>query len=372
MRRLRHRALRAGTRTAPFALAAALVLTGCGQVFGPKATLGPGAIVRGRGLYNDVIGRTNNEQTLEVIIRARYGEPIDLLAVASVTASLRTSASAESQLGFGAPKTYEGNLVPLALGLTYEDSPTISYVPVQGERYIRNLLAPVGIDILVMLLGIEHAPAELVAILVKHLNGLQNPMNGSPEDRRAFREAIVLLARLQDAGVATWTATGTDAFALVLHDYAGRERDGVRALLRSFGLSDAAARDGRVIELPIRAGVGAATTPALNVQTRSVYDLIELAATAVEVPAEHAARGLADLPPGTAAPLTGFFAVHSGPRPPGDDVLVATRHRGHWFWIAANDRPSKTLFRLLQSLIGMRLVDATPQAVPTLTIPVGK
>lgn len=354
------------------ALVAALALTGCGRLFGPKATLGPGAIVRGRGLYNDVISRTNNEQTLELIVRARYGEPLGLLAVASVTASLRTAASAESQIGFGAPGNYEGNLVPLALGLTYEDNPTISYTPVQGERYVKSLLAPVEIDTLVMLLGIEHAPAQLISILVKHLNGLQNPMHGTPEDRRAFRDSIALLGRLQNAGVATWAATGTSAYVLVLHDYAPRERDSVRALLRSWRVPDAATRDGRVIELPLRAGVGAATTPALNVQTRSVYDLIEIAATAVEVPAEHAGRGLADLPPGTTTPLVGLFTVHSGPRPPADDVLVATRHRGHWFWIAANDRPSKTLFRLLQSLIGMRLVEGTPQAVPTLTIPVGR
>lgn len=354
------------------ALAGLLVLPGCGRLFGPKATLGPGAIIRGRGLYNDVISRTNNEQTLELIVRARYGEPLGLLSVASVTASLRTAATAESQIGFGAPGTYEGNLVPLALGLTYEDNPTISYTPVQGERYMKSLLAPVEIDTLVMLLGIEHAPAQLISILVKHLNSLQNPMYGTPEDRRAFRDSITLLGRLQDAGVATWTATGASTYALVLHDYTPHERDTVRALLRSWKLSDAAVRDGRVIELPLRAGVGAATTPALNVQTRSVYDLIEIAATAVEVPQAHAGRGLADLPPGITAPLTGFFTVHSGPQPPADDTLVATRHRGHWFWIAANDRPSKTLFRLLQSLIGMRFADGTPQSVPTLTIPVGK
>ena len=354
------------------ALAATVASAGCGQAFGPKATLGPGAIVRGRGLYNDVISATNNAQTLALIVRARYGEPIGLLSVASVTASLRAGTTAETQLGFGAPKTYEGNLVPLTLGLTYEDNPTISYTPVQGERYMKSLLAPVGVDTLVLLLGIEHAPAGLIAILVKHLNGLQNPMYGPADERRTFREAIEHLARLQDAGVATWTATGTEAFALVLHDYAPRERDAVRAFLRSVGLSDAAARDGRAIELPVRLGVGTATKPALNVQTRSVYDLIELAATAVDVPEEHAARGIADAPRGADTPLQGFFAIHSGRTRPAGDVLVATQHRGYWFWIAANDDRSKTIFRLLQALIGMRLVDATPQAVPTLTIPVGK
>jgi hypothetical protein len=53
-------------------------------------------------------------------------------------------------------------------------------------------------------------------------------------------------------------------------------------------------------------------------------------------------------------------------------VLVAVRHRGHWIYIAANDSPSKLVFRLLQTLIGMHLVEGTSQTIPTLTIPVAK
>src|SRR4029453_14814807 len=83
------------------AAVAALWLVGCGRLLGPRATLGPGAIVRGRGLYNQVIGDTNNQQPLDQIVRARYGEPSGLLSVASVTANLRTQAMTESQFGIG-------------------------------------------------------------------------------------------------------------------------------------------------------------------------------------------------------------------------------------------------------------------------------
>ena len=58
--------------TASVALAS-LTLSGCGRLFGPQATLGPGSIVRGRALYNQVITETNNQQTLGMIVRARYG-----------------------------------------------------------------------------------------------------------------------------------------------------------------------------------------------------------------------------------------------------------------------------------------------------------
>src|SRR5690349_11743389 len=68
------RAVAAGPRVRRVvALAAVVSCVSCNRVFGPRATLGPGAIVRGRGLYNEVISATNNEQTLQQIVRARYG-----------------------------------------------------------------------------------------------------------------------------------------------------------------------------------------------------------------------------------------------------------------------------------------------------------
>jgi len=171
------------------AAAALLCLSGCGRLLGPRATLGPGAIVRGRGLYNEVISDTNNQQTLELIVRARYGEPSGLLSVASVTANLRTMATTNSEFGIGPSKNFQGNIVPLSLGLAYEENPTIAYTPVQGERYAKSILSPVGLDLLVLLLGIEHPPRQLISILVKQVNGLQNRMYGPPQARTAFQRS---------------------------------------------------------------------------------------------------------------------------------------------------------------------------------------
>lgn len=361
---------RSRTRLTSFVVLAALLSPGCGSVLGPKATLGPGAIVRGRNLYNQVISETNNQQTLEMIVRARYGEPLGLLTVASVTANLRTATTAEAQFGIGADANYRGNITPLAIDLTYEDNPTIAYAPVQGERYAKSILTPLGLDVLVLLLGIEHAPSRLISVLVKQMNGLRNPMHGPPAARAAFQQAVAALARLEESGRATWTSTETAGFALVLHDYAPESSDTVRELLRRLELPESMARGGKDVVLPVRLGLASTAVPALSLQTRSVYDLVEGAAAAVDVPADHAARGLAGAAGENA--FQGLLRIHSSTTCPSGDVLVATRHRGYWFSIAADDGPSKVAFRLLQSLIGMRLVEHTPQTMPTLTIPVAK
>jgi hypothetical protein len=353
--------------------AAVLLLFGCSRFLGPRATLGPGSIVRGRGLYNQVISDTNNQQTLELIVRARYGEPSGLLAVASVTANLRTTATANSQFGVGPSANYQGNIVPLALGLAYEENPTIAYTPVQGERYAKSILSPIGLDTVVLLLGMEHAPHQLISILFKQMNGLQNLMYGPPQARAAFQDSVALLGRLENAGQATWTSTSTKdgAFALVIHDYAPGNRNVVRELLRRWGLPASLAAGDRDIVLPVNLAVGKVTRPELNVETRSVYDLVEIAASSVEVPPEHAALGLADRGLDGLSP-PGGLSIRSSPNYPTTDVLVAVRHRGYWFYIPADDGRSKLAFRLLQMLIGMRLVEGTPQTTPTLTIPVGR
>lgn len=356
------------------AMAALLSALGCGQLLGPKATLGPGSIVRGRGLYNEVITATDNEQTLQLIVRARYGEPLGLLSVASVTANLRATAKAEAQFGIGSTENFKGNLVPLAAGLAYEENPTISYSPVQGERYAKNILSPLGLDVLVLLLGTESAPPQLLSLLVKQLNGLRNPMHGPAAARAAFQDSIRTLARLEDAGQATWTSSSTKpgSFALVIHGYAPENRDVVRDLLRAWGLPESLARQGRDIVLPAKLAVGSGPEPALNVQTRSVYELIEIAAAGVEVPREDAARELAGPGLDALAPSERLLEIRSSRWRPSSEVLAAVWHRGWWYYIAANDSRSKLAFRLLQTLINLVLVEAAPQAMPTLTLPVGK
>ena len=139
-----------------------------------------------------------------------------------------------------------------------------------------------------------------------------------------------------------------------------------------WGLPESLARQGHDIVLPVKLAFGNGSTPQLNVQTRSVYDLIQLAATAVQVPAEQVELGLPDAGLDELSPPEGFLKIQSSREQPSSDVLVKIWHRGWWFYIAASDGPSKSGFRFLQTLINMRLVEAAPATTPTLTIPVGK
>ena len=107
--------------------------------------VGPDEIRNSRMAYNEAIIATNNQQLLMVAIHDRYEENASLLMVASVTANMHTTSKAAIEAGFGGGENYRGNLVPFSAGITYEENPTISYVPVAGTKYTSAIMAPVSI-----------------------------------------------------------------------------------------------------------------------------------------------------------------------------------------------------------------------------------
>ena len=144
------------------------LLAGC-------TVVGPTAIRSGRLAYNEAITETNNQQMLMVVIHNRYEERGNLLAVASVTANVSVTTSTGIQLGFGDDDNYAGNLVPFSAGAVYEENPTISYTPVAGEKYTKQLFSPVPMTALAQLAGTLANPTYIYTTLVSSVNGIRNP-----------------------------------------------------------------------------------------------------------------------------------------------------------------------------------------------------
>ena len=144
------------------------VLLGC-------STVGPSSLSRGRVAYNEVLTETNAEQCLASIVKARYGQISTILAVSSINASIRFRASGGVNIGVGNAASYAQNLVPLSVGAAYEENPTITYLPVQGEEHIKGLLAPVSLDVLISLVNsAAFDPSVAFILLVTRINRIPN------------------------------------------------------------------------------------------------------------------------------------------------------------------------------------------------------
>ncbi len=348
-------------------LAAALSLAGC-QVFGPAA------LGAGRGAYNDVIARTTSEQTLGLIVRLRYSDPIGLLTVSSVTAGLRFSTQAKGEAGFGSPASYAGALVPFSAGVGYEDSPTISYAPVDGQAFLREWLAPVTLETLVMVMQAVPRP-ELMVLLIERMNGLRSSARATIEERTAFHRAATLLAQFRDLGMALWVqqSGANGRYELILSHYSPGHIAEVAELLRLLDLRGNPAQE-RAIRIPVAMGVRGGDFDGLAVQTRSVAEIMRNAAAAIEVPDEHVKEGLVEArsdPPRASAALDPILRIQSSRNAP-RHANVAVQHRGWWYYVDDTDLASKRTFVQIQMLFLTRLSEAArgTQTAPLLTIPV--
>ena len=215
------------------AVVALLALSMCFLLAGCQ-TLGPAALSVGRGAYNDVIARTSSEQTLGLLVRLRYSDPFGLLTVSSVTAGLKFNAEAKSEAGFGPRANYAGNLVPFSAGVGYEDSPTITYTPVDGQAFLREWLTPVTLETLALVMQAAMRQDTLIMLLVERMNGLGNSASVTVEERTAFQRAATLLAQFRDLGVASWAQQSGAAgrYELILSHYSPSHIAEVQELLR--------------------------------------------------------------------------------------------------------------------------------------------
>ena len=150
----------------PIALASALPLalaTGC-------TALGPRTIRRDRFDYIQALRESWKEQMLLNIVGLRYSELPLFVEVTSVINQYRIEAGLESTTSTGDDS--------LLARLSASDQPTITYVPLSGEKFTRELLTPVPPSAIVSMLQ-SGWPASLVFRL--SVRAIRDALKLSPE-----------------------------------------------------------------------------------------------------------------------------------------------------------------------------------------------
>lgn len=337
------------------------------------AVVGPSAVRSGRLAYNEAIIETDNQQMLMLAVRNRYGERASLLTVASVTANVTVTASASVQAGVGDSDSYAGNLVPLGASFLYEENPTISYVPVGGDHYARRLMAPVSLSFLAQLTRNLVDPAPIYYALVSRINEIRNPdfvSPATPPDPR-FPRVVEILSTLANAHRLHWLQNPQrgDHLLIVIRNDTPDYADAVRELLTLLGIPHGDPGAER-IELPVFLALGDGSAGGIGMETRSVFDLMEILSGVVEVPSR-------DLDVATRFPESGPVGKRlkvgfSATRP--ERASVAVQYREGWFYIDERDQSTKLFFRLLTTLLSVTIAEATDTAAstPVLTVPVSR
>jgi hypothetical protein len=359
---------RAGfTRKLLSACALGCLLAGCSVV-------GPTAIRSGRLAYNDAINETNRQQLLMVVIYNRYEEEGNLLAVSSVTANVSVRTSGGIQIGYGDADHYAGNLVPFSAGTAYEENPTISYTPVAGEKYTRQLLSPLPINLLALFAGTVADPEHIYTALIANINGIHNPdflFSPSEIDPR-FSRVVAIMTSLTKAQCLHWIEDpDKHSYSIVIDDYAPAYTARVNELLHLLGLPAATAGVTRLI-LPVSLALHGRDSGGIGIITRSVFDLGEILSAAIEVPEDEKNNGVAITypPPGLAGKDLRIRSAIDKP----EHAYISVKYHDRWFYIDAADQATKRFFRLTSALWSVTIAESTTKgsAAPVLTVPVSR
>ena len=335
--------------------------------------IGPQSIANGRAAYNQVINQTEDQQLLMAIVRNRYGETISMLAVTSVTASIRFAAGAGAEFGIGRRENYETNLTPLSGEIAYEETPTISYVPIEGEEQFDRLMSPVPLSVLVIFARTIKSSRLPYMMITRSVNDLRNPdFMRSPLSKTdpRFVRLVDLLIDLHDTGHLDWARDPREdvQFSIVIRDYEPKRTQEIRELLNLLGQPQQKV-DETPIVLPIFDAIEEPETGGIAVTTSSIYDLIEILSAAIDIPEEHQESGLAIRypPPGLAGKEVRILRASARP----GNASVAVKYRQSWFYIDETDQSTKLMFRVLRTLWMDRIAATTQlQPAPVLTIPV--
>ena len=381
---------------------AARSLFACLAFTGAACSFGPGHLEDGHLAYNAALKNASDDELLLNIVRLRYLDTIEFVAVNSISSQVSFSVALGGTFGtaVGEPAAL---VVPDA---SYSTTPTFTFTPQRGKEFADKIIAPVELRSILYLAQANWDADVLFHLLVQRINRLTNEMGATNSEFNEMARNLTVLQKRNELEVGLVERTeelsdpieatqvsGADVVEAAQSGYRFRRQQGpdgqnefvliasrsqpvlyiergseeAAAVLRALGLRTEGdpyyeLRAGTPVE-----GAGG-SEDLIHIDTRSLLDAIVYVRQGVEVPAEHLEEELTyreDAPR-----VREFFHVRSSRDRP--DAELAIQYRGYWFHIADTDVESRTTFLVLAELVRLQLSPGKAGQAPVLTLPVGQ
>jgi hypothetical protein len=341
-----------------------LALSGCALRMGPKI------VAHDRFDYSSAVARSQQEQMLVNMVRVRYLEPPSFMDISQVVAQYSFVGEATAHVADW--KNATTGVSANALG-RWTESPTVTYSPLTGERFIKSLLQPVSPVTLFSLVQAGWPVDSVMSIGVRAINGLHAGTRTGLMKHQGdaeFYRLLALLRAIQVAGALgirvedhQGGATGTLVFRANHPDAVVESAtQGARKLLGVPAETN---------EFPLRFGTVSKEPGEVVMLTRSMMEILYESAAGVQVPDSDLEEKRATRPlsaTGSSVSDSLMITVRSSAhKPPSSEAETAVNYRGHWFWVSDRDLQSKGGLSFLLTLFTLA-GSGTTAAPPVLTL----
>jgi hypothetical protein len=400
-------------------------------VFWVGCSLGPRALLQSRLRYNDAVKTTSEEQLLLNIVRLRYTDTPSSLAISSIADQQEVVAGLGivpffASAGAGDLGSYRNAILPQAQ-VSGTTRPTLSYTPLDDEEFTRRLFSPISLEGVAYLSKTTWPISSVFRLYLENLNWVSNaetasgPTPTAPPEFETFLNGIQSLQRLQDRNLITLFSEDREkAVSSTFSLDENNAKNAIESIQKDLELKATAEGvtlirhekqlvmrveqfvDGdsdwltfctafklnpniRTFDLtsekldPFLKDMQASGLESLDLETRSLLQVLFFVSQGIDIPREHLASGIAPRTNGYDSQpfdwqqvLGGLFRVQSSKsrkRPP--CAHIAVQYKGYWFYIDERDRDTKSTFALLIEVSRLELESAKSKA-PLLTLPIGR
>lgn len=343
------------------------IVTGCLN-FGPKY------LPYNRKNFNIALQNSDKEQILLNLVRLQYAEEPYFLGVSSISAQLEIIGRLEAT-GQVNSRPFS-NFVSVRPAAEFKEKPTISYSPLQGEKFTNQILSPIKIENIYLLVQSGWSMARVLRIATQSINSIPNaPSSARPSTShipkyKEFNQLAHQLRELQRDDLITVSASQRKksiSIDIILRGSSSHIKQLSKLLKKPLS--------GNVIKL-IQSDLPSNEKNVISIQARSVLGMMYYLSKSVEVRLDELKAGIVEFP---RTPAGGYFnwqdvtkgmmTIHSSTSRP-SCAYVAVYYRNRWFYIADNDMNSKETLSLMTLIFALQAGSASG-AGPLLTLPVG-
>lgn len=322
------------------------------------SNLGSVVVPPDRLAYNRALLSSDDQQVLLNIVRLRYTDTPFFLSVNNVV----------SQFSFGSnySLSVSNSSGPPALlgsgtgGFTYNEAPTITYTPLQGEDFINRLLTPVDLNVIYMLFRSGWSVHHVSRLVIQRFGSVENAVlasraiSGRIPEYKPFLTLVSVFRHLQDTNnmlIRKDLIDNVFAIRLTIPHYSKLTMH-ERKILSQFGVTADSPDMWLVTNAPTAKNQ-------VYIETRTVIGLLNYLAKGVDVPANDVESKQVRM---TCYPDGTFFNWHlvtkdmirirtSKAKP--DNAYAAVMYRGSWFYVPETDFSSKETLNLLAIIMGI-------------------